>query len=133
MKVEWTPEYSVGNEELDGQHQRWIGMINALHDLLMTGRAGNSIILDQLLAMRDYGRDHFQYEEEYMARIGYPHLEAHRREHQAFMSRMENTIAEEQAGHHLLPSEVMSVMMAWLRSHILERDMAYARYRAEQE
>ena len=33
----WDVSYSVGNEEIDEQHKRWIDIHNRLHDELLTG------------------------------------------------------------------------------------------------
>ena len=42
-RIEWTEELSVGVPELDAQHQRWINMINELHDTLLHGDADDLV------------------------------------------------------------------------------------------
>ncbi len=81
--IEWTQDLSVGVPELDAQHQRWIGMINELHDTLLHGDAEDLVAITgrMLRAMGEYVEEHFRTEEAYMEKIGFPGLDAHREVH----------------------------------------------------
>ena len=46
----WDVSYSVGNEEIDEQHKRWIDIHNRLHDELLTGSVDSLKKMAKLLA-----------------------------------------------------------------------------------
>jgi hypothetical protein len=58
----WERKYSVGVDAMDAQHQKWIGILNRLHDAMLTGKA-KEMQLSILAEMVAYTRTHFLQEE----------------------------------------------------------------------
>ena len=79
-RIVWDNSFSVGIEEIDEQHKKWISIINDLHDALMSGKNLGSITGKSLKAMEEYAHFHFSFEEEYLQKAGYPYLENHKKE-----------------------------------------------------
>ncbi len=127
-RIEWSEELSVGVPELDAQHQRWIEMINELHDTLLTGSTGDllEVTSKMLQAMADYADKHFSTEEAYMEKIGYAGLEDHRDIHRRFSARIHQHLADMEEGFPILNSQLMKELMNWLTGHILAEDKRYS-------
>ena len=122
--VLWTPRLSVGIESLDEQHRRLIAVANQLHDAMREGR-GHAAVAGVCDALLDYTRDHFSYEEDLLARSGYPALAEHQEQHRAIAARLD-AIRAEVAGTRLgLSLEVLDFLRTWLIEHILGHDHKY--------
>ncbi len=130
--LEWDESLKVGDEKLDAQHRDFIRMANDLHDALMAGRAENlADIRDLTLAkLERYLREHFQDEEDHMARMDYPGLEAHRLEHEHFTARVREYEARIAKGRVALSSELMKTLLDWFRTHVSTEDLKYRDFRA---
>lgn len=78
--LEWTKNFSMGDEVVDEQHQRLFDMLNRLHESVVQGQEQSALvsILDEMV---DYTVYHFKTEEEMFAGRGYPGLEAHKLVH----------------------------------------------------
>jgi hemerythrin len=74
--------------------------------------------------MFDYAQVHFEDEETYLKKIGYPQLAAHEKEHQAFLEKATELAVvsvdgvQDAAGLH-------DYLKDWLLQHILKSDMHY--------
>jgi hemerythrin-like metal-binding protein len=128
MLVKWRDELSVGVASLDDQHKKMLSLLNQLHDGMMTGRDKISLgdTLKQLISATTM---HFKYEEDLLARNGYPDGPAHRIEH-AELTRQIHGIRHqyETVGPSAMTIPVMSFLKNWLMAHILGADMRYRSY-----
>jgi hemerythrin len=128
--VQWDDALSVGHDEIDRQHRKWIRFINDMHDALESGdpnRLG-SIKDASLQQMMDYAKSHFEFEEKYMDAIGYPELAAHKQAHDGFRKMISKIQADTERGFQPLNTQLMSIMMNWLTDHILSEDKKYSLY-----
>ena len=117
--VVWIPEMSVGNSEIDAQHQLWIGLINELAKAVDTGSTEVAgIIFTEVMT---YTSTHFSFEEMAMAKVNYADLERHTQAHRDFILLCESMdVSNRDAALHLLDT-----MRHWLRQHICVVDKAY--------
>jgi hemerythrin len=129
-RIEWDEALSVQNDEIDGQHKKWIEIHNRLHEVLISGNMSNidKIGVETLQAILEYARYHFKFEEDYLKRIDYPGLVEHRRLHKDFDTRAYASYREILAGQVVLNSEILKVMKNWLLEHILHEDQKYRRF-----
>lgn len=125
MPIVWTPEYSVGDDEMDRQHQRWFEILNDLAWALKTGAAEEATAraMDSVLG---YTRRHFADEEKLMARIGYPDLAAHRLQHCQFVDTLTQYAGPSRT--ETSPWEFAQLLRGWLRTHIRVVDRRYAEF-----
>ena len=124
-RIEWEETFSVNNEEIDGQHKKWIAIINALHESMMKGDIALATTLNAMEGMKDYVKYHFEYEEEYMKKINYPDLAEHQVLHAKFYGVINQYYNDTRSGKLVLNSEVMSILVNWLKDHILHADKKY--------
>jgi len=122
--LEWSPGLDVGVTDFNQQHQRLIGMVNELHTAMMEGK-GSRVIGDVLKEMRDYTAYHFGSEEKLMTEKGYPALQTHRAEHQAFVAKVDDLTSRYQQGSLSLSVETLNFLKDWLVHHIQGTDKAY--------
>lgn len=116
----WSPNLSVGAEELDSDHQELIELLNRL-DGEVESSAGHDAIgrtLDELIARTE---THFRREEEIMAQEDYPEAEHHGKIHQALAEEIQQFRSEFAGGMEIGP-EITEFIKRWLISHIMESD-----------
>ena len=128
--IEWDESFSVNNEEIDRQHQKWIAIMNDLDDSIMKNDNSENKYTtgDALEAMKEYVRDHFAYEEDYMQKINYPDFTRHRNIHTEFYVQIKNYHVDSKSGKVVLNTEIMKQLVNWLKHHILNEDKKYSTF-----
>jgi len=127
--LDWQESFSVNVKELDDQHKLLVQMINVLHQALQESR-GPEVQRVIISSMVDYARAHFEAEERHMARLHYPGLQAHRREHDRFTDKALELKTRVESDGFVLTLEVSNFLRDWLQRHILSADAHYARHSA---
>jgi hemerythrin len=134
-KFSWVPSLSVGNDELDKQHQQLLEHINMLITEV-SGGASQSGAIEQALHFLDrYIDEHFKDEEEYMRRHEYDQTEAHSVMHRAFIDRyvkMKEYILRFGSTERAV-SELELHLAHWWVDHIGTADKRYADFIKERE
>jgi hemerythrin len=127
MSLKWTDDLSVGDKNIDKDHQELFELVNDLTKARMSHDYINAI----LERLKRYTIEHFSHEEVYMRKYNYPDLEAHLKEHAAFVEWL-NTIRSMYARFPQSPfivgDSVNSYLNRWWREHILEEDMKYGQF-----
>lgn len=123
--IMWDESYSVEVKEIDDQHKKWISIINELHESLMKGQGFEEITEKSLKAMEEYGAFHFDFEEKYMAEIGFHDLANHKRLHDEFLEKIRKYVRDNESGKLILNTEIMKILKDWLVNHILHCDKQY--------
>lgn len=125
MAVEWKADYSVGYDDIDGQHQELFRRFNALIEACRESR-GREKVQELLRFLDDYVERHFADEEALMATNGYPGIDDHRKLHDTFRSelgRLKKILQEEGTSVHLIVTTNETVLQ-WLINHIRRVDTA---------
>ena len=81
--IDWTPDLSVGDDELDADHREMIGILNRLTESISSDSVEDmlSAIFDDL---RNHTYAHFSREEARLTKTQYPFFEGHKAEHERF-------------------------------------------------
>jgi hemerythrin len=124
----WKPEYSVGIEEIDAQHQelfRRAGLF--IESLRKQSRQEIGILLSFL---RLYAVTHFGAEEAWMREARYPGAAEHEKQHDRFIK---DILAlsdqhEKKSGTGIEPARVSGWLEKWLKHHVTELDTDLARH-----
>lgn len=130
-------KYSIGIDEMDTQHARWIQLIEEFRTaasgqlLEQTGIDAARHALEELLK---YTRSHFASEERLITAQQYPETEAHQRKHrelEAFVVKLLDEIRTHKTGS--TPLKLNLFVTVWLLEHILTEDKKYARFILEKQ
>ncbi|HUJ27630.1 MAG TPA: bacteriohemerythrin [Myxococcales bacterium] len=123
--VQWSPEYAVGVEEFDRQHQAWVALINRMHEAMRRGE-GRKLVGSVLAEVVQYTRTHFLDEERAMEAARYPGLSEHRAAHAAFIRNVHQLQKAYESGDLGVSIDVADQLSGWFFRHIREMDQAYA-------
>lgn len=125
----WDQNYSIGQHDLDLEHQQFIDKINQFE---LAGKAGKSTekVGEILQFLVGYAQHHFENEERYMSDNDYPKLEPHMRAHMSFVSRLVEFRGElmEKGSTPELASTISTFCGDWLINHIMTMDLDYTRW-----
>lgn len=130
--LSWSPQYLIGNPQIDAEHEELFRLINAFHDSWLDARQPDNIarVLNRLVA---YAQSHFRHEEEIMATTGFPKLEGHQRIHETMVETIFTLQQSLEDKSLRLEMETMKFLKAWLIEHILENDYLFRDFLARQK
>lgn len=125
--MEWNQKFSVGVPAMDAQHQKWFGILNKLHDAMLTGKGADTqrAVMSEMVA---YTRTHFLEEELMLKTRKYPKFSEHKAKHDAFTREVQDLEARMIGGAPVLSMQMMDSLRKWLSSHILAEDVRYGAY-----
>lgn len=130
MAIEWTPALSVGNEEIDAQHQELFRRAGRLLDGIRRGDPGETGELVDYL--HRYAVTHFGAEEAAMRAARYPGYAAHKAEHDRFIEELLALAVEhDERGGTFVAVRIDHWLGGWLRGHVSVTDAALGSYLAE--
>lgn len=122
--IKWTDEYSIGLSIIDGQHQKWITLINKLYTALKDGKAGDEFrgIYKELVEYTEY---HFGFEEKYMADTSYESMDSHVTIHRKFVDRIKEYYEDHKNGKLDTTYSLLLYLRGWVKEHITVHDVNY--------
>ena len=127
-KMYWKPELSIGNVDIDKEHQVLLEVNNDLIDLLET--KGNREEFARILTkMTDYTLKHFKNEETYMQEFNYPKFNRHRKCHCDYIYEVSMFNVNLSDDNPTDPVIIIEFLKKWWINHILVNDMDYERYK----
>jgi hemerythrin len=119
--ITWKPEFSVGVESVDFEHEQMIKLINEIYDEMQTHRDADSI--EQFIGDVHFAISaHFALEERLMRDASYPEFEAHKEDHEELLDQlrdlMDKLVADPEQGFDLLQENLSS----WFEQHFATFD-----------
>ena len=127
-RIQWNPDYSVGSEALDSQHQAILAQCNALADCMADASPeSNQKFNDTFAALMAQARQHFATEEALLAQFGYPMLEEQQNEHDEFDYLTNEIITTE----NFEPIELQRFLTLWWTGHIVGTSKKYRTFLTE--
>lgn len=122
---EWKPEYSLGHQGIDGQHQRLFAFAGDLHAAMTQGK-GNDALSEMIENLVAYTKLHFASEERLMQAHDYPQYPEHKAAHDALTARVLEFQRNFEAGGVGITVQLLQFLKDWLRHHIAETDRKVA-------
>ncbi|MBK7721928.1 MAG: bacteriohemerythrin [Austwickia sp.] len=119
----WGPELELGIPEIDRQHQRLVGILNALDSGVKHGYCRN-ILGSVLQELVKYTVFHFTFEERLMKTYHLPSADGHAAEHAAFTTTVLEFQSRFDVGHKDVSDDVLRFLRDWLKGHIMGTDHA---------
>lgn len=121
--IVWRPEFSVGVEQIDNQHQRLIRLLNEIHKRLQDAAMPISAALERLKVVYQEALQHFHSEEQYFSQLPEPMAEQHRLSHEGLLKELKRAIDDsETSDRERLASLTSGYLKFWLLDHILHTD-----------
>ena len=127
----WKENFSVNIKTIDEQHQELFKIGNSLYDIvsIKDGMDRYDETIDALYSLRDYAVYHFEYEENLMKQNGYPEYLKHKKQHDAFIAKVqsidEESVDEKQKK---VGMDLIIFIANWIENHILKTDMEYKEF-----
>lgn len=119
--VQWDETLSVGNEEIDRDHQALFELLEQLRSAAQDGQP-EKIRLGILAELVRRTQAHFALEESVMTRIAYADAQAHCAEHRKLMAQVRELQDKVAQGDLSLSLSVFQFLYGWLARHIEVRD-----------
>ena len=124
--IRWSEAMSVGVSLLDADHRVLVSLINRLHESGGDEEARRATIDTVLETLVAYAAFHFEREEKVIEACGFPHIDAHKDEHQEFAQQVGDLRRQFDAGQDpAFHAELVEFLTNWLNHHILLQDKAY--------
>jgi hemerythrin-like metal-binding protein len=127
--IEWGPELSTGNKEIDSHHKQLFRLLNSLAAACVSGQDSASL-KESLDFLFSYNKKHMENEEALQLSYQYPGYEEHKKLHEKFKETAANLIAEykDSVSPMELLDKIQSGFIRDLVQHIKEDDSKMAAY-----
>lgn len=133
MPISWNPNlFKIGIEQIDQQHQ---GLFDALNKLYDSGKEGqeNQEMIRIMDYLGEYVVEHFDTEVAMLKDAGYPDLEKHEFQHNAFIKKyheLKQQLDSEGPSKKMMLL-IYNTLYKWLVEHISASDKAYGNFLAK--
>jgi len=132
--VSWSDNYATGIELIDAQHKELVNLTNELFRACLTGReAVKAAFKEAMSRMVDYVNFHFTVEMELLARINYPGLAGHKKQHDELIKKILAASKSFDGGRKFVANKFVRTLKDWIFGHIAISDKKYADYVADQK
>lgn len=122
---EFTDDYLTGIALIDAEHKELFRIVDKANQLVKSfdTLSGYDNIIQILNELKEYTKEHFADEEEYMEGIHYDGLSAQKRAHEAFIDKLDNIDLDQiDADPQAYLQELLEFLLGWLINHILYTD-----------
>jgi len=125
--IKWQDSYSVGIDDIDHDHKKLINLLNKFstaYDFAMCEEFEREALNDLV----NYTVYHFKKEEELLEKYNYPDFDAHKKQHQAMINKVNGFVElYNEKGHNAL-NEISEFLSNWLINHINGTDKEYTEH-----
>lgn len=128
----WLPQVLLESPDLDDDHQRLLGRVNALIAAIVSKTPAG--VQSALSDLRSETEAHFAREETMMLAAQYPRLKQHCARHQRLLRELSTLrLALDASGRLRLPLVPMNYIRRWFVAHVAGEDRMVASYLDENE
>ena len=118
-------EYYTGIPQIHAEHKRLFEIAESAYELrrneFIPDKYDN--IRDLLEELREYTKEHFKHEEEYMESIQYKKMFTQKIEHQAFIDKLDEIDLDDiDENSDQMIDDILEFLTNWLVEHILHTD-----------
>ena len=124
--VEWRPEFSVGQPEVDHEHRELIDLINATHAKLSEAGAQH-LVSDCLGEIHVRVSAHFALEEKLMREQGYGQYKDHKADHERLLDDIRDFMDAYEGRDEFDEKAFGARLGAWFTEHFKTKDAAFHR------
>ena len=128
----FTKDCLIGVTEIDNEHRRLFELIGEVDAAVKADSDSVSTALALLNELKQYAVNHFAHEEAYMEKINDPELIRQKKEHLAFIEKVNSyrlsDVTDASAKDMIL--ELLEYLSKWLMGHILGSDLLIGQFEA---
>lgn len=125
----------IGVEKIDEEHKHLFELISKTDTVLRENENSLEKALELLKELKEYTQTHFAHEEAYMAQIQDPELARQKKEHFAFIEKINSydftKITEDSAKPVMM--ELLEFLSKWLMGHILGSDILIGQFQEDKK
>ena len=129
--MEWNSLLATEHDEIDGEHQAMIDLLNQLHEAVLAEKS--TLISNLLEQFSCIAMQHFATEERLMEEINYPHLERHKAQHDEFAERAQGLHEQILLGRIVLDEKLTETIREWMLDHFQGEDRELGHYLFQQD
>ncbi len=126
--IAWTPDYRIGVDAIDREHEQLFVCFNDLLRHLATD-SGPEATQTAIVKLETVFESHFENEEALMRSIGFPGFEAHQSKHASFLE-MLRSLRAFHPGSQDFADYFLRVFRNWIIYHITVNDREIGRFLA---
>jgi len=123
--IVWQPSYNLGVPIVDEQHKGIVSTINSLC-FAIQNKHGIAMLRPVIGMVTEYTRIHFEIEEDFLHKCGYPDLERHRTLHKELTDALSH-IGKESIWNKD-PQVFLGFLKEWWINHICKEDHVFTQY-----
>jgi hemerythrin len=123
--IVWQPSFNLGIPIVDEQHKGIVSTINSLC-FAIQNKHGNEMLKPVIGMVTEYTRIHFEIEENFLEKCGYPDLEQHRTLHKELTQALSHT--SQDSIWNKDPQEFLEFLKDWWINHICKEDQVFNQY-----
>jgi hemerythrin len=132
--VIWDDKYATGIQLIDNQHKELVSLTNELFHACVDGdEAIGDVFKETMRRMVEYVHFHFGAEQEMMQRVKYPEYPEHKKQHDAFVRSVLESVKDYNEGKKLVPNHFVRSLRDWILSHIALSDKLYVPFIVSQK
>ena len=123
--IVWRPKYNLGIPIVDEQHRGIVTTINSLY-FGMQHDHGEDMLRPAIEMVNDYTLMHFNVEEDFLEKCGYPDLDKHKELHNELKEKLVKVGKKSLWDHD--PNQFMEFLKEWWIDHICDKDRVFLQY-----
>ena len=122
--LKWRTSYETGVSSMDAQHQRLIGLVNQMYNI-MRNNEGNYALDTILQKLSDYAVSHLKDEEALLREHSYPDIDEQELNHAGYLEQMKKLYSELEKDREKATKEIYTFLRFWWINHIVGIDKKY--------
>ncbi|MCH5150946.1 MAG: hemerythrin family protein [Spirochaetales bacterium] len=126
-KVNWDDSYLLGITEIDDQHKKLLMIANELYEIANGSPETYKLKMSSALKkLTDYTVYHFDNEENYMRKCGYPGADMHKMAHDNFIKEVNYQVRQLSSDNIEAGIHFYAYVANWVMTHIAKADKIWA-------
>ncbi len=121
MFIEWNHTFKINVPVVDAEHKYLVQLVNDLYDEYTNNNLDKNLI-NVFTHLASYTKKHFANEESVMAKVNYPELENHKKEHRELLETTRKLSEQYLDGSESITADTMNFLKTWVVTHIIESD-----------
>jgi len=126
----WSDAFSIGNDQIDKDHQQIIDILNKLIELNQK-KINQKKFAEILWMMMEYSIHHFKKEEDYMQKLNYPKFKEHKNLHMLYINEVSVYSNEFSNSNPPVINEIIGFLENWWLNHIQNTDTEYETFKVK--